>query len=183
MAGFAKIGTELARVRGKAWHAHHLIPLQCRDYPILAALIANAKAGGFDIDSFADNGILLPYTACVAAKTGLPLHRGSHPVYTKMVQQGLHRMAVPLSPLFALDGDPFIAADMLRRAAITLCIAIEANGAPGNVVTLNELQLPGGPHDDLWTLVVQLEHHGRFPVGDRLKNKKILQKRNVGCPE
>ena len=130
--------------------------------PILAALIANAKAGGFRIDSFADNGTMLPYTAHAAAQTGLPLHRGPHPFYTEIVQQGLHRLAAPLSPWFGPNCDPVIAADILRRAAKELCSTIDAIRAPGNVITINELQLPGDPHDELWKSVACEERRKPF---------------------
>lgn len=62
--------------------AHHIIPTQLADHPILRRI-------GMDMDK-ATNGIALP------TKPGLhptlPLHRGSHPSYTNAVKQKLDRI-------------------------------------------------------------------------------------------
>ena len=62
--------------------AHHIIPTQLSHHPILRRI-------AMDMDNAA-NGIALP------TKPGLhptlPLHRGSHPVYTNAVKQELDRI-------------------------------------------------------------------------------------------
>ena len=62
--------------------AHHIIPTQLSNHPILRRI-------GMDMDK-ATNGIALP------TKPGLhptsPLHRGSHPGYTNAVKQELDRI-------------------------------------------------------------------------------------------
>ena len=69
------------------WAAHHIIPVQLKNHPILNKI-------GMDFDHAA-NGIALPTKPGVDPK--LPLHCGSHPSYTAAVAKELDSIPTNLS--------------------------------------------------------------------------------------
>lgn len=64
---------------------HHLLPLQLRSRACFSLFfdIISSEHSGFD--DFRRNGLLLPSSTKTALKTGLPMHRGPHRVYSEMV--------------------------------------------------------------------------------------------------
>lgn len=66
---------------------HHLLPLQllsARCFGRLFDLIGRDRVG---FDDFRRNGLLLPSTERSAVRIGLPLHRGPHGDYNRMVAE------------------------------------------------------------------------------------------------
>lgn len=75
---------------------HHLLPVALeRKYDVLHQNCANigvAKRHGVDLNDFRFNGVLLPCSEEQSARSGLPLHRGPHPIYSEMVEQRLAKV-------------------------------------------------------------------------------------------
>lgn len=66
---------------------HHLLPLQllsARCFGRLFDLLGRERVG---FDDFRRNGLLLPATERSAVRIGLPLHRGPHSEYNRMVAE------------------------------------------------------------------------------------------------
>lgn len=86
MVGAAMITfREARRYRPKGFHAHHLIPIEVTTMQSLAITIGSARAAGFNPDDFLENGMFLPSLERNAVSFGLPLHRGPHPNYNRLV--------------------------------------------------------------------------------------------------
>lgn len=69
---------------------HHLIVQQALRDDTLKPFLTKMGEGGFQIDDFRTNGLLLPCLPSLSRKTGLPLHWGPHPRYNAKVIQELH---------------------------------------------------------------------------------------------
>jgi hypothetical protein len=76
---------EARRFRPVGFHAHHLIPVEVMAMQSLAITIGSARAAGFDPDNFLSNGMFLPSLERNAVSFQLPLHRGPHPNYNRLV--------------------------------------------------------------------------------------------------
>ncbi len=64
---------------------HHLLPKQLlrkRYFGRMFESIGRVRVG---FDDFRFNGLLLPATEQASMRTGLPLHRGPHPIYNELV--------------------------------------------------------------------------------------------------
>ena len=89
---FGGNSTKLAIILGiknnSLWAAHHIIPVELKYHRAL-------KKIGFHFD-IAENGIKLPTKRGLHPK--LPLHRGSHPVYTAAVRKELDKIPKNASP-------------------------------------------------------------------------------------
>ena len=64
---------------------HHLLPRQLLSQRFLKRLLKAVKVRTLGFDDFRRNGLLLPCEEAVAARLGLPLHRGPHREYNEMV--------------------------------------------------------------------------------------------------
>ncbi len=76
---------EARRYRPEGFHAHHLIPIEVNSMQSLAITIGATRAAGFDPNDFRSNGMFLPAIEKNAACFRLPLHRGPHPTYNRLV--------------------------------------------------------------------------------------------------
>lgn len=68
---------------------HHLLPRQAIDWPALQRLFEAVGRERIGFDDFRRNGMLLPARASAALRLGLPLHRGPHRDYNRMVLERL----------------------------------------------------------------------------------------------
>ncbi len=73
----------------EGWHRHHVLPRSSLSMPQLGALAAQLRRDGFLYECFRQNGMYLPSRIDVAQRHRLPLHRGSHPRYSRMVTHEL----------------------------------------------------------------------------------------------
>jgi hypothetical protein len=76
-----------SRIRIEGFQCHHLIPIQVVEKAEFSIFFGNLRAISFDPQDFISNGIHLPCTEEMAIIFGLPLHRGGHPQYNKMVAE------------------------------------------------------------------------------------------------
>ena len=72
---------------GSGMQAHHIIPVQLREHPVLNKI-------SFDLDRF-DNGIALPNSSRISSD--LPVHRGYHSEYNNAVRRDLDKIPLDLS--------------------------------------------------------------------------------------
>jgi hypothetical protein len=85
---------DVRKIRPVGFHCHHLIPIEVMEKPSLAIAIGMARSAGFDPEDFEANGMLLPSTEWNAACFGLPMHRGSHPLYNALVAERIGSLAI-----------------------------------------------------------------------------------------
>lgn len=64
---------------------HHLVPRQVQRIASFRRMFAALGPEPIGMNDFRRNGLLLPSSDAEAIRTGLPLHRGPHAVYTAMV--------------------------------------------------------------------------------------------------
>lgn len=64
---------------------HHLLPRQLIQVPALARLFDRLGREAIGFEDFRRNGLLLPASEQAARILGLPLHRGPHQLYNRMV--------------------------------------------------------------------------------------------------
>ncbi|MEM1051013.1 MAG: AHH domain-containing protein [Pseudomonadota bacterium] len=64
---------------------HHLLPKQLLSKKYFNRLFDCIGRACVGFDDFRFNGLLLPGTELASIQTGLPLHRGPHPIYNDMV--------------------------------------------------------------------------------------------------
>lgn len=64
---------------------HHLLPCQLLTLPCFGCMLESLGHQRIGFDNFRVNGLLLPCSAKAAIRTGLPLHRGPHRLYSEMV--------------------------------------------------------------------------------------------------
>jgi hypothetical protein len=83
-----QLGINIGKPETDEWAAHHLIPSELADHPVLEKV-------EFYLDD-ARNGFALPRRPGVDPV--LPIHSGSHPVYTEGVKARLDAVPVTLSP-------------------------------------------------------------------------------------
>lgn len=68
-----------------ALQRHHLLPKQLLGKKYFRAMFDSIGRKRVGFDDFRFNGLLLPSTEQATYLTGLPLHRGPHPVYNQLV--------------------------------------------------------------------------------------------------
>lgn len=66
---------------------HHLLPKQLLAKRYFARMFESIGRVRVGFDDFRFNGLLLPATEQASVRTGLPLHRGPHPVYNELVME------------------------------------------------------------------------------------------------
>ena len=66
---------------------HHLLPRQLLSQRCFGQLIAAVGGDGVGFDDFRSNGMLLPASEAAALRLGLPLHRGPHRDYNRLVSE------------------------------------------------------------------------------------------------
>jgi hypothetical protein len=81
-----KLAKRLGILNKKGWAAHHVIPVD-----VFANHRVFKKLKYFDIDQVV-NGIALPLKRGLKGAAKLPLHRGSHPSYSKAVSKALDKI-------------------------------------------------------------------------------------------
>lgn len=64
---------------------HHLLPKQLLNKRYFSRMFESIGRVRIGFDDFRFNGLLLPATEDASVQTGLPLHRGPHPVYNELV--------------------------------------------------------------------------------------------------
>lgn len=64
---------------------HHLLPKQILGKRYFGRMIESVGLVRVGFDDFRFNGLLLPATEQASIQTGLPLHRGPHPIYNELV--------------------------------------------------------------------------------------------------
>lgn len=84
------------------YQRHHLIPVEIIRHPAFAKIFAAVSSVGFDPHDFASNGVCLPACEEVAIHSGLPLHRGPHPHYTRLVSEQVDCLGRDVSGPMAL---------------------------------------------------------------------------------
>ena len=82
MPSFREMGMK-CKIEG--FHRHHIIPLEVVERPTFSVMFGHLRAIGFDPHDFGTNGMHLPCTEKMAIVFGLPMHRGSHPLYNAVV--------------------------------------------------------------------------------------------------
>ncbi len=70
-----------------AMQKHHLVPRQILTNRSFGPLLAHIGHEIVGFDDFRRNGVLLPACDYAVHRTGLPLHRGPHRVYSEMVAE------------------------------------------------------------------------------------------------
>lgn len=73
--------------------AHHIIPWQYREHPVIQAAAHVGSDNAFHMNELL-NGISLPKTG----GAGLPQHLGSHPDYNNRVEASLNAIQAQLGP-------------------------------------------------------------------------------------
>jgi len=66
---------------------HHLLPRQLRTMRCFERMFAELGVARMGLEDFRRNGMLLPARERAALRTGLPLHRGPHRTYSKLVAE------------------------------------------------------------------------------------------------
>jgi A nuclease family of the HNH/ENDO VII superfamily with conserved AHH len=96
---------EARRYRPNGFHPHHLIPIEVTTMQSLAINIGSARAAGFNPSDCLANGMFLPSLERNAVCFGLPLHRGPHPHYNRLVADRVAELenVAPSQLLFALN--------------------------------------------------------------------------------
>ncbi|UAB79749.1 AHH domain-containing protein [Erythrobacter sp. SCSIO 43205] len=64
---------------------HHFLPKQILGKRYFSQMFASVGTVRVGFDDFRFNGLLLPATEKATLETGLPLHRGPHPIYNELV--------------------------------------------------------------------------------------------------
>ncbi len=64
---------------------HHLLPKQLLGERYFGRMFSSIGTITVGFDDFRFNGLLLPATEQASVYTGLPLHRGPHPIYNELV--------------------------------------------------------------------------------------------------
>lgn len=78
---------DMAKIKPPGFHGHHVIPVEICKMQSLAIIIGKAKFAGFDENDFERNGMLLPSNERNAVAFRLPMHRGSHCGYNRLVAE------------------------------------------------------------------------------------------------
>lgn len=107
------------------WQRHHLIPLELVRHRQFCLLFDTLRGHGFAIDDFCSNGVMLPGTEEEALRSGLPLHRGPHPLYTRFAAEHVEAIRATLGP-DASPGDLHRALARLRRLQRALAEALHS---------------------------------------------------------
>jgi A nuclease family of the HNH/ENDO VII superfamily with conserved AHH len=107
MVSFREMGLK-CKIDG--FHRHHVIPLEIVEKPSFSIMFGHLRAIGFDPHDFGTNGMHLPCTEQMAIVFGLPMHRGSHPLYNDVVATRVAQIA-NLSV-----GDAYLSIRILQRA-------------------------------------------------------------------
>ena len=100
---------------------HHLLPRQLLSEPCFVRLIEALGRDRLGYDDFRRNGLLLPASEDAAFSSGLPLHRGPHRAYNKLVMERFGQIEERWShlrlraPEVALD-EALMRLDLLRHA-------------------------------------------------------------------
>ncbi len=76
---------------------HHLIPVNLIRHRAFERLFLSVCSAGFDARNFVTNGVLLPATEVMVERTGLPLHRGPHPQYDRLVAECLNELTIGMT--------------------------------------------------------------------------------------
>lgn len=126
--------------RPDGWQQHHIIPLETRRSPGLRQLLHDAARGGFDLDCFIINGILLPATKRDAIVTGLPLHRGGHPRYNRGMIDNL-RMIANLTAARSHSQTDSVASDLLSGLAGAMRQRLIGSRGTGRLIFIDEITL------------------------------------------
>lgn len=122
--------------------AHHIVPLECANKPLIARMLDGASAFGFHLNIFRLNGILLPSNESAAKETGRPLHLGSHPRYSRFVINEMMQIADRTSDL-SRSIRPIQSHLQITALVSTLHHALLTNPIPGTIQTLDEIPLHG----------------------------------------
>ncbi len=87
MLNFRSVNRRASVGYRSGWQRHHLIPYRLAIDPRAGPVLAMLTVYGFSFDDFTRNGVLLPASEAAACRSGLPLHAGPHPRYTRNVAQ------------------------------------------------------------------------------------------------
>ncbi|MEO1219849.1 MAG: AHH domain-containing protein [Pseudomonadota bacterium] len=71
---------------------HHLLPKQLLRKRYFGRMFGSIGRERIGFDDFRFNGLLLPATEQASVDTGLPLHRGPHPIYNELVIERVGRI-------------------------------------------------------------------------------------------
>ena len=71
---------------------HHLLPRQLLNKRCFGTLFEQVGCRRVGFEDFRANGLLLPATDQATIRTGMPLHRGPHPVYNELVIERVGRI-------------------------------------------------------------------------------------------
>jgi len=100
---------------------HHLLPRQLLSQQCFGPLFEVIGHDRIGLDDFRRNGLLLPSSGQSAVRMGLPLHRGPHRAYNRMVAErvgqieGMWVRVRPRSPEAALE-QALMRLSLLQRA-------------------------------------------------------------------
>ena len=93
---------------------HHLLPRQLLTLASIAPFVQTVQKAGLRFDDFRTNGLLLPANENATLRTGLPLHRGPHGDYNRVVIARVGRIEAGWSSRKAQDPHAAIAEAVLR---------------------------------------------------------------------
>ena len=93
---------------------HHLLPRQLLSVRAVAEFLRVVQRAGIRFDDFRTNGLLLPANEKATLRTGLPLHRGPHRDYNRVVIARVGRIEGSWSSRKAQDPYAAIAEAILR---------------------------------------------------------------------
>nr|WP_272916664.1 AHH domain-containing protein [Novosphingobium silvae] len=139
---------------------HHVLPRQLLGHTAFARMFSSLGRERTRFEDFRENGLLLPCDEAAALRMALPLHRGPHPLYTKLVMERVGQIEAAWARARRHDaGAAAVAAhmrlDLLQRALKRYLLAAERRNmrlnrndpflAPASFAALDEVA------DGLWS--------------------------------
>lgn len=93
---------------------HHVLPRQLLGHGAFMRMFAGMGRQRYCFEDFRENGVLLPCDEAAALRLGLPLHRGPHPLYTKLVVERVGQIEAEWSRHRDTDPDAAATAAHMR---------------------------------------------------------------------
>lgn len=102
---------------------HHLLPMQLLRHPGLRRMFDRLHGAAQRFDNFRRNGLLLPCAEAAALRSGLPLHRGPHRLYSALVAERVGRIEAHWSVRHAADPDAAAGEARMRLGLLQRALA------------------------------------------------------------
>jgi hypothetical protein len=116
---------------------HHLLPSQLRSRPAFSRLLAALDPARVGFDDFRRNGLLLPADEGAARRLLLPLHRGPHRDYNRMVSERIGQIEAQWSARRPRSPGAAGEEALFRLALLQRTLRRRLLNPPGRPVRLN----------------------------------------------